>query len=87
MCDGPEGKALWSSLVKNKDGTVDFKEFIRVFASRPNTANGVFVTLIMIIVDLSLSPVRPLALQLTVVRSSQTTTISCDPRPFIEMRI
>ena len=56
MCDGPEGKALWSSLVKNKDGTVDFKEFIRVFASRPNTANGVFVTMIMIIVDLSLSP-------------------------------
>ena len=55
MCDGPEGKALWSSLVKNKDGTVDFKEFIRVFASRPNTANGVFVILIMIIVDLSLS--------------------------------
>ena len=55
MCDGPEGKALWSSLVKNKDGTVDFKEFIRVFASRPNTANGVFVTMIMIIVDLSLS--------------------------------
>ena len=43
MCDGPEGKALWNSLVKNKDGTVDFKEFIRVFASRPNTANGMHI--------------------------------------------
>ena len=72
MCDGSEGKALWSALVKNKDGTVDFKEFIRVFASRPSTANGVFVTLIMIIVDLSISlptPSLSLALQLTVVRS------------------
>ena len=39
-CDRPEGKALWNSLVKNKDGTVDFKEFLRVFASRPTTANG-----------------------------------------------
>ena len=42
VCDGPEGKTLWNSLVKNKDGTVDFKEFIRVFASRPSTANGTY---------------------------------------------
>ena len=40
-CDGAEGRALWNSLVKNKDGTVDFKEFLRVFASRPNTVDGV----------------------------------------------
>ena len=39
-CDGAEGKALWNTIVKNKDGTVDFKEFIRVFASRPTTADG-----------------------------------------------
>ena len=39
-CEGAEGKALWNTFVKNKDGTVDFKEFIRVFASRPNTADG-----------------------------------------------
>ena len=49
MCGGPEGKALWNSLVKNKDGTVDFKEFIRVFASRPNTANGIIIYILLCI--------------------------------------
>ena len=54
-CDGAEGRALWNSLVKNKDGTVDFKEFLRVFASRPNTVDGMQDNFTLILPTLSLS--------------------------------
>ncbi len=57
VCSQPELEAVWRSLLRNRDNTVHYQEFMRHFTDKPSPERVYTHTIVRIIIHTTYVPV------------------------------